>query len=76
MFRRYKKGNSEFMDVKLIYAAVTQLRETQEISMSNPPMILPIDFEGLTRNADGYYKLEDVIQRFDDTMAEFDILAK
>ena len=76
VFRRYKKGNSEFMDVKLIYAAVTQLRETQEISTSNPPMILPIDFEGLTRNADGYYKLEDVIQRFDDTMAEFDSLAK
>ena len=76
VLQKYKKGDSEFIKVNLIYASVSQLRETQEITISNPPMILPIDFDGLSRNADGYYKMEDVINRFDETIAEFESLAK
>lgn len=76
VLQKYKKDDSEFIKVNLIYASVSQLRETQEITISNPPMILPIDFDGLSRNADGYYKMEDVINRFDETIAEFESLAK
>lgn len=76
VFEVYKKDNAKFVKVNLIYASVNQLRETQEISLSNPPMTLPIDFEGLMRNADGYYLLKDVICRFDDTIAEFDSIIK
>ncbi len=76
VFRRYKKGDAEFINVNLVYASVPQLLETQEISQSTPPMILPIDFDGLSRNADGFYKLEDVIQRFEETNAEFKSMAK
>lgn len=76
VFRKYKKGNAEFINVHLVYASVPQLLETQEITQSNPPMILPIDFEGLTRNNDGFYKMEDVIRRFEETVAEFDSITK
>lgn len=76
VFQRYRNGDSEFMKVNLIYASVSQLRETQGITSSNPPVILPIDFDGLSRNADGYYKMEDVINRFDETIAEFESFAK
>lgn len=76
VFQIYEKGNSKFVKVNLIYASVSQLRETQEITTSNPPMILPIDFDGLSRNADGFYKMKDVINRFDETIAEFESLAK
>ncbi|MDO5342962.1 MAG: histidine-type phosphatase [Bacteroidia bacterium] len=76
VLQKYKKDDSEFIKVNLIYASVSQLRETQEITISNPPMILPIDFDGLSRNADGYYKMEDVINRFDETIAEFESYAK
>lgn len=74
VFQVYKKGDAKFAKVNLIYASVAQLRETQDLTGTNPPMILPIDFEGLNRNADGYYKLEDIINRFDKTLAEFDSL--
>lgn len=74
VFQLYKKGNSKFIKVNLVYASVDQLRETQEITRTNPPIILPIALEGLSRNADGYYKMEDVINRFDETIAEFDRL--
>ncbi|MCQ2316007.1 MAG: histidine-type phosphatase [Bacteroidales bacterium] len=76
VFQIYEKDNSEFVNVNLVYASVYQLQEMQEISTSNPPVILPIDFEGLTRNADGFYKMEDVIRRFDETIAEFDSMAR
>lgn len=76
VFQIYEKENSKFVKVNLIYATISQLRETQEITTSNPPMILPIDFDGLSRNADGFYKMEDVINRFDETIAEFESFAK
>ena len=76
VFRKYRKGESLFVDVHIVYASVSQLRESNPISVQNPPVILPIDFEGLSRNMDGYYRMEDVIGRFDDTIAEFESLAK
>lgn len=76
VFQIYEKDNSKFVNVNLVYASVYQLQETQEISISNPPVILPIDFEGLTRNADGFYKMEDVIRRFDETVDEFNSLTE
>ena len=76
VFQIYGKGDSKFVKVNLIYASVSQLRETQEITASNPPVILPIDFDGLSRNADGFYKMEDVINRFDETISEFESLTK
>ncbi|MBQ0087624.1 MAG: hypothetical protein KBS72_08085 [Bacteroidales bacterium] len=76
VFRKYRKGESLFVDVHIVYASVSQLRETTPINVQNPPMILPVDFEGLSRNMDGYYRLEDVIGRFDDTIAEFESLVR
>lgn len=75
VFRKFKKDDTEYIDVNLVYAAVSQLRETQEISLATPPVILPIEFEGLSRNEDGYYSLDDVISRFDRTIAEFHSIA-
>ena len=76
VFRKYRKGESLFMDAHIVYASVSQLRETCPISIQNPPVILPIDFEGLSRNMDGYYRLEDIMGRFDNTITEFENLAK
>lgn len=76
VFRKYRKGNSKFISVNLVYASVFQLRESQSIDLLNPPMILPIEFDGLSRNSDGFYKMEDVLHRFDETLAEFEIITK
>ena len=42
----------DYAKTKLIYAS------------TEPPMIYPIKFKGLTQNADGFYRLEDLQQRF------------
>lgn len=76
VFRKYRKGESLFVNVNIVYASVDQLRESCPISVQNPPVILPIDFEGLSRNMDGFYRIEDVIGRFDETIAEFDCLVR
>lgn len=76
VFQKYRKDESLFVDVHIVYAAVSQLRETSPISVQNPPIVLQIEFEGLSRNKDGYYRLEDIIGRFDDTIAEFEGLVK
>ncbi len=74
VFRKYRRDDSEFIDVKLIYASVQQLREELPIDVNNSPVILPLEFEGLSKNADGYYTLKDVITRFDETIAEYDVI--
>ena len=76
VFRKYRKGESLFVNVNIVYASVDQLRESCPISLQNPPVILPIDFEGLSRNTDGFYRMEDVVGRFDDTIAEFERLVR
>lgn len=74
VFRKYRKDDAEFVKVDLVYASVSQLREEKPIDAVNPPVVLPIDFEGLSRNADGYYSLEDVIGRIDRALSKFDSL--
>ena len=76
VFRKYRKGESHFVNVYIVYASVEQLRETTPISIQNSPIILSIDFEGLSRNMDGFYRMEDVIGRLDDTITEFESLVK
>ena len=54
----------DYAKTKLIYASTEQLRNKTTLTLDNPPMIYPIKFKGLTQNADGFYRLEDLQQRF------------
>ena len=49
---------------ELIYASTEQLRNKTTLTLDNPPMIYPIKFKGLSQNADGFYRLEDLQGRF------------
>ena len=71
VFRKFRKGGEYFMDIQLVYASVPQLRETASISAGAPPVTLSIDLEGVQRNSDGYFRLEDVFGRFDSTIARY-----
>lgn len=54
----------DYAKTELIYASTEQLRNKTTLTLENPPMIFPIKFKGLTQNADGFYRLEDLQQRF------------
>lgn len=61
--RRGTDGNI-YVTAKLIYQSAEQLRNKTTLTLDNPPMIVPIYFKGLARNADGLYRLEDLQARF------------
>lgn len=54
----------DYAKTELIYQSAEQLRNKTTLTLDNPPMIIPIKFKGLNQNADGFYRLEDLQQRF------------
>ena len=54
----------DYAATKFIYASSEQLRNKTTLTLENPPMIFPIKFKGLSQNADGFYRLEDLQKRF------------
>ena len=54
----------DYAATKLIYASTEQLRNKTTLTLENTPMIVPIYFKGLSQNADGFYRLEDLQGRF------------
>ncbi|MDE5903419.1 MAG: glucose-1-phosphatase, partial [Muribaculaceae bacterium] len=57
-----------------VYQSVDQLRDMQLLDLDNPPMIYPLSFKGLQKNADGLYLLSDLEQRFEDTLAAYEAI--
>ena len=53
----------DYAKTELIYAGSEQLRNKTTLTLENPPIIFPIKFKGLSQNADGFYRLEDLKQR-------------
>lgn len=54
----------EYADVNLVYQTVDQLRNMDLLDLDNPPMVYPLSFKGLKKNADGLYLLSDVEAQF------------
>ena len=70
------RGNDgvDYAATSLVYASTEQLRNKTTLTLENPPMIYPIRFKGLTQNADGLYRLEDLQQRFQQAINVYDNL--
>ena len=67
----------DYAKTKLIYQSAEQLRNKTTLTLDNPPMIVPIYFKGLSQNADGFYRLEDLQQRFQQAIdAYYDLPAE
>lgn len=50
----------EYARVRLVYPSTEQLRNLTALTPEAPPVSYSIELPGLTRNADGFYRLEDV----------------
>ena len=62
----------EYASLRLIYQSTEQLRNRTMLSLAVPPVIQTLSFQGLQKNADGLYAFQDVVQRFQDVLAEYD----
>lgn len=64
----------EYADINLVYQSVDQLRNMELLDLDNPPMIYPLSFKGLEKNADGLYKMKDVKSRFEQALRAYEAI--
>lgn len=74
VFEKWNDGTDDYVAVNLVYARYNQLQNRTLLSLDEPPMVLPVTITGLTANADGLYRLEDLDRRMLETMAEYDAI--
>ena len=76
LFEIYEKASGEQLcNIRYVYATTDQVRALSPLTLVTPPASYDLEFEGIKRNADGLYKLEDVKKLLSDTSAAYDQLA-
>ena len=70
VFEKYKGNDGrEYMKLWMVYASADQLRNNTITSLNDAPMMYELELDGISKNADGYYRYEDVIARFDEAIS-------
>ena len=65
----FKGADGEsYADLLLVYATAAQLKAESTLTFDNPPAGVKIKLKGLTENADGLYRLNDIEQRLSDAI--------
>jgi len=77
VFEEWSAEDGEsYARVRLVYQSTEQLRGMIPLSLDNPPVSFDIDLSGLERNADGYYRLDDVLERLQNAIDAYDALVE
>lgn len=77
VFSKWKNASGErFYSVDLVYQSVGQLRGLKMLDLDNPPVVYPVAFKGMNRNADGLYPEISVNERFKTAIAAYDDLTR
>ena len=75
VFETWSGADGEaYAKVRLVYQSTEQLRGLIPLSLENPPVSYDIDLPGLERNADGYYRLDDVLECLQSAIDAYDAL--
>ncbi|MCR5239623.1 MAG: histidine-type phosphatase [Prevotella sp.] len=74
VFEKWSDGTDDYIAINLVFASLSQLQNCTLLSSDMPPMVLSVTVDGLTANADGLYRLEDLDTRFAEAMAEYDAI--
>ena len=72
VFEKWSDGADNYVAINLVFAKVGQLQGRSLLTLEEPPMVLPVTIDGVTPNADGLYRLEDIDRRMLDTMHEYE----
>lgn len=76
VFERYEKGNEDYIKVDAIYNSLSQMRNISILDEDNPPMIYPLEFEGMEKNEDGMYRYEDLMDHLDKSIQAYDEMVR
>ena len=61
-----------FYGVYLVYQTTDQLRNLSMLDLDHPPMAVPLSFKGLHANKDGLYPSDELLNRFETSIASYD----
>lgn len=61
----------EYADLNLVYQSVEQLKNMSLLDLDNPPVIFPLSLKGVQKNADGLYKMADVLAAFERALTAY-----
>lgn len=76
LFEVWENASGEqFCNIRYVYATTEQVRNLDLLSLDEAPASYDLEFEGLTRNADGLFALDDVKALLANTVAAYDQLA-
>ena len=67
---------ASYANVRLVYQSTEQLRGIIPLSLDNPPVSFDMDLPGIEKNADGYYRLDDVMACFQNAIDAYDALVE
>lgn len=65
------KDGVEYADLNLVYQSVEQLKNMSLLDLDNPPVIYPLSLKGIQKNADGLYKMDDVLAAFERALTAY-----
>ena len=66
--------NKDYVKVFLVYPSVSQLRRCDMMDLEHPPCKCEIKFIGIEQNKDGFYSLEDILNRFNESISLYNEL--
>ena len=64
----------EVISLDLVYQTVEQLQGLTMLDLAEPPAIYGLRLQGLTADENGCYRIEDVMQRLEEVITEYDEL--
>ncbi len=68
------KTGDEFARMRLVYQSTKQLRNREMLTNDNPPLFYEIELQDLDKNEYGLYKLQDLVDRFQQAIDANDAL--
>ena len=64
--------DQEYVRVSYVYQSLDQLHERTTLDLNHPPMRYTLEFDGMETNADGLYRYEDILERFETAIGDYD----
>lgn len=64
VIEKWKSGSREYGTVTLVYPSTNEIRHLSLLSLSHPPMVYSLHFEGIPENEDGMMEWGRLVDRF------------
>ena len=73
LFERWRDREGKvWYRVDLVYRSTEQIRNSDMLTLADPPLRYDIDFKGITKNKDGLISEADFFKLFDNSIAAYD----